>query len=113
MADQLQTARRHTDNSRECSCSFTTQLSTSHQLNLREDSGCFRFGRDEISEIGLWNRMHTSRSSSHFRLLRDANVLRLGEETQRFFAAFAANTALFHAAVRNAQIADEPAIYPN
>src|SRR6266481_4627050 len=31
MADQLQTARRHTDNSRECSCSSTTlnnQLST-------------------------------------------------------------------------------------
>src|SRR4029077_16031983 len=28
MVDQLQTARRHTDNSRECSCSSSTQLST-------------------------------------------------------------------------------------
>src|SRR4029077_11054909 len=33
MADQLQTARRHRDNSRECSCSFTTQLSTTQLLN--------------------------------------------------------------------------------
>ncbi len=38
-------------------------------------------------------------------LLGDANVLLLGEETQRFFAAFTANTALFHSAKRNAQIA--------
>src|SRR5215475_3962121 len=28
MAEQFQTVRRHTDNFRECSCSFTTQLST-------------------------------------------------------------------------------------
>ncbi len=38
-------------------------------------------------------------------LLGDANVLLLGEETKRFFAAFTANTALFHSAERNAEIA--------
>ena len=38
-------------------------------------------------------------------LLGDANVLLLGEETKRFFTAFTANTALFHSAKRNAQIA--------
>jgi len=38
-------------------------------------------------------------------LLGDANVLLLGEETKRFFAAFTANTALFHSAERDAQIA--------
>ena len=46
-------------------------------------------------------------------LLRDANVLRLSKETQRFFAAFAADAALFHAPKRNAEIADEPAIHPD
>jgi hypothetical protein len=30
--------------------------------------------------------------------LRDADVLGLGEKTERFFAAFAADAALFHAA---------------
>jgi hypothetical protein len=38
-------------------------------------------------------------------LLGDANVLLLGEETKRFFTAFTANTALFHSAKRNAEIA--------
>jgi hypothetical protein len=38
-------------------------------------------------------------------LLGDADVFRLGEETQGFFAAFAANAALFHSAERDAQIA--------
>src|SRR5262249_36079704 len=37
----------------------------------------------------------------------------LCKETQRFFAAFAADAALFHAAERNAKIANEPAIYPD
>jgi hypothetical protein len=46
-------------------------------------------------------------------LLGDANVLWLGEETQGFFATFAADAALFHAAERNAQVADEPAIHPD
>ena len=38
-------------------------------------------------------------------LLGDANVLRFGEETQCFFAAFAADAALFQSAERNTQIA--------
>ena len=46
-------------------------------------------------------------------LLRDADVLGLGEEAEGFFAAFAADTALFHAAEGNAEIANEPAIYPD
>ena len=90
MADQLQTARRRTDNSRECSCSSTTQLSTlNFSTTLKtllldnstfiEDRRAFRFRCDEISEIELWNRMRTSRGT-HFRLLRDANVFRLGEK---------------------------------
>jgi hypothetical protein len=44
-------------------------------------------------------------------LLGDADVLGLGEKAERFFAAFAADAALFHAAEGNAEIADEPAIY--
>ena len=56
--------------------------------------------------------MRISRST-HFRLLCDADVFWLGEEAQRFFAAFAANTALFHAAEGNAQVAQEPAIHPH
>ena len=46
-------------------------------------------------------------------LFRDTNILRLGEEAQRFFAAFAAHAALFHAAEGNAQVAQEPAIHPH
>src|SRR5438552_11000540 len=46
-------------------------------------------------------------------LLSDADVFRLGEKPKRFFAAFAADAALFHAAERDAQVAHEPAIYPN
>ena len=46
-------------------------------------------------------------------LFSDADVLRLGEETQRFFAAFAADAALLHSAKWDAQIAHKPAIYPD
>src|ERR1700731_4030037 len=46
-------------------------------------------------------------------LLRDANVLRLGEEAEGFVAAFAADAALFHAAERDPKVADEPAVYPD
>src|SRR4030095_15247411 len=83
----------------------TTQLSP----RIRR---AFRFGRDEMSEIELGNRTRTSRST-HFRLLRDANVLGLSEEPQGFFAAFSAYAALFHSAERNPEIADEPAIHPD
>ena len=46
-------------------------------------------------------------------LFRDADVFGLGEEVQRFFAAFAADAALFHAAEGDAQVAHQPAIHPN
>src|ERR1051326_8836115 len=67
------------------------------------DSGANRNG----SALTFKNYLATAR------LLRDTNVLWLSEEPQRFFAAFAAYAALFHAAEWNAQIADEPAIHPN
>ena len=34
MADQLQTARHHTDNSRECSCTFTTLINQRSVINF-------------------------------------------------------------------------------
>src|SRR5207253_1550957 len=43
----------------------------------------------------------------------DTNVLGLGEKSQRFFAAFAADAAGFHAAEGDAQVAHEPAVYPD
>jgi len=46
-------------------------------------------------------------------LLRDTDVFWLGEKAQSFFAAFAADAAGFHAAERDAEVADEPAVYPN
>src|SRR5437763_641673 len=85
MADQLQTARHHTDNSRECSCSPAT----------------------------LNNQLSTLKLSDSKDSLRDTDIFRLGEEAQCFFAAFAADAALFHAAKRNAQIAHQPAVYPD
>src|SRR3954453_21336093 len=85
MADQIQTGRRHKDNCRECSCLSPTLIKQPSTLNL----------------------------SRFKRLLRDANVLWFGEKTQRFFAAFAADAALFHAAEWDAEIAHQPAIYPD
>src|SRR4051794_25561323 len=46
-------------------------------------------------------------------LLRDADVLWFGEEAQGFFAAFAADAALLHAAEGDAKVADEAAVYPD
>src|SRR6266480_3643937 len=46
-------------------------------------------------------------------LFRYANVLRLGEESQCFLAAFAADAACLHAAERNSQVAHEPAVHPD
>ena len=65
---------------------------------------------------------HSRLSSSNYQLstqgdskdsLRDTNIFRLGEKPQCFFAAFAADTALFHSTERDAEIAHEPAIYPD
>jgi hypothetical protein len=54
-----------------------------------------------------------SRRTTHVELFRDANVLWFSEKAKRFFAAFAADAALFHAAERDTEIADQPAIYPD
>ena len=54
-----------------------------------------------------------SMSRTRAGLLCDADVLGLGEESQCFFSAFAADAALFHAAERDAEVAHEPAIYPD
>src|SRR5215831_16470622 len=40
MADQLQTERRHTDNSRECFCSSTNQLSTLDFSTTQRRASC-------------------------------------------------------------------------
>ena len=53
------------------------------------------------------------RCAVHAALLRDADVLRLGEETQRLVATFPADTALLHPAERHPQIAHHPAIDPD
>src|SRR6266571_1674050 len=45
-------------------------------------------------------------------LFCDADILWFREKAQCFFAAFAADAALFHAAKGDAQVAHEPAIHP-
>ena len=75
----------------------------------RSTTSCFADHADEIGFILSTNFLLAGVSATQIlekqNLLGDANVLLLGEETKRFFAAFAANTALFHAAERNAEIA--------
>src|SRR5262249_22543417 len=44
--------------------------------------------------------------------IRDANVLRLGEEAESVAASFASDAAGLYAAKRSAQIAHHPAIHP-
>src|SRR5207249_7484246 len=56
---------------------------------------------------------YTDQHGFFISLFRYANVLRLGEESQCFFAAFAADAACFHAAERDAQVAHQPAVYPD
>src|SRR5215475_7917776 len=56
MAEQLRTVRRHIDNFRECSCSFTTQLSTP------------KFSTTQATRFACSNAI---------------NVLRVRQETQR------------------------------
>ena|SRR2546430_1769105 len=46
-------------------------------------------------------------------LFCDADVFWLSEKAERFFAAFAADTALFHAAKRHPQVAQQPAVHPH
>src|SRR5205807_705414 len=46
-------------------------------------------------------------------LLRDADVFWFGEKPERFFTAFAANATGFHAAEGDAEVAHEPAVYPD
>ena len=47
------------------------------------------------------------------KLLCDADVFWLREESECFFTAFAADAAGFHAAEGDAQVAHEPAIHPH
>src|SRR5882724_3563216 len=66
MAGQLQTARRRTDNSRECSCSSMTQLSTPQLLN----NSAMRFGAETRSTFYVFVK-----ESKHIGLpLRDRKV---------------------------------------
>src|SRR5215813_10326711 len=46
-------------------------------------------------------------------LSSDTDILCLRKKMECLHATFAADAALFHAAERNAEIADEPAIYPD
>src|SRR2546430_607319 len=46
-------------------------------------------------------------------LSSDTDILCLCKKMECLHAAFAADTTLFHAAERNAQVADQPAIYPD
>src|SRR5690349_6971763 len=69
-----------------------------HQLFLRPSCGMLR--------------IRTVRGS-RFPSFCNTNIFRLSKKTQRFLATFAAHAALFHPAKRDAEIAHEPAIYPN
>ena len=68
-----------------------------------------RFGRARADDSSLsWSHPALARSR-----VRDADVLRLGEEAQRLVAALAADAALLHAAERHAQVAQHPAVDPD
>src|SRR5450759_5613940 len=70
--------------------------------------GALYFLRPEIAQSSQKRNRSSWRS-----LLCDTDVLRLGEEAQGFVAAFAADAACLHAAEGDAQVAYEPAIYPD
>ena len=63
-----------------------------------------------LSRARLRAGANTNKSKSSS---RDADVFRLSEKAQGFFAAFSPDAALFHSAEGNAQIAKQPAVYPH
>src|SRR6266478_8213632 len=63
--------------------------------------------------VFLDTRVPPNQESAPAELLCDADILGLGEESKRFFTAFAADTTLFHAPEGDAQVAHEPAVHPN
>src|SRR5205809_7244861 len=67
----------------------------------------------QASACLLDTRVPANQGSARAGLLCNADILWLGEESQCFFAAFAADAALLHAAEGNAQIAHQPAVYPD
>src|SRR4051812_32778440 len=89
-------------------------IGNGQRRQITEDSGSCLKTNAMFREIGS-SLLHVPFEGQWHRriLFRDADVLGLGEETERFLAAFAADAALFHAAEGNAEIADEPAVYPN
>ena len=67
-----------------------------------------------FGEIGSgFSRIPFESQRHRGRLPGNTNVLGLGEEAERFFAAFAADTAGFHAAEWDAEIAHQPTVHPN
>src|SRR5439155_25881482 len=67
----------------------------------------------QASAVFLDTRVPANQGSARAGLLCNADILGLGEESQCFFAAFAADAALLHAAEGNAQVAHQPAVYPD
>src|SRR5207253_76486 len=63
--------------------------------------------------VSVWTPVLLADQADRAGLLCDADILRFGEESQRLFAAFAADAALFHAAEGDAQVAHQPAVYPD
>ena len=67
----------------------------------------------QASAVFLDTRVPANQGSARAGLLCNADILGLGEESQCFFAAFAADAALLHAAEGNSQVAHQPAVYPD
>src|SRR5215472_6663039 len=86
--------------------SFKTQLPAGNNDCFRNNGVCLANNERHRK----WRKQESQRFDSqelprNVWLLRDANVFRFGKESQRFFAAFATDAALFHASKRNAQVA--------
>src|SRR5439155_23124491 len=67
----------------------------------------------QASAVFLDTRVPANQGSARAGLLCNADILGLGEESQCFFAAFAADAALLHAAEGDAEVAHQPAVYPH
>src|SRR6266566_4505764 len=71
-------------------------------------------GGSKLCRVLMFRHMTDHRQLPIYeQLFRDADVFWFGEESQCFFAAFAADAALFHAAEGDAQVAQQPAVHPN
>src|ERR1700757_5039646 len=103
---------RNDGGGQSCACKIPSAPAL---LTAATNSGPVRSGPIGAAMIGcsMSSSWHNGVFTYAALLLGDADVFWLGEKAQRFFPTLAADAALLHPAEGDAQIAEQPTIYPD